>query len=84
MIRDEETRHKMTQDFPMSPQTTHPKGLIVRFQGKVENSSLFLKINEKLVRSEVQTTYRDRSIIGSDSRRRQTLIINNRSQILKP
>jgi hypothetical protein len=26
MIRDEETRHKMTQDTPMSPQTTHPKG----------------------------------------------------------
>jgi hypothetical protein len=29
MIRDEETRHTMTQDTPMSPQTTHPKGSIL-------------------------------------------------------
>jgi hypothetical protein len=26
MIRDDETSHKITQDSPMSPQTTHPKG----------------------------------------------------------
>jgi hypothetical protein len=48
MIRDEETRHKMTQDTPMSPQTTHPKGSML--SGTMTNgppSRLTLMIDTK-------------------------------------
>jgi hypothetical protein len=48
MIRDKETKHQMTQDSPMSPQTTHPKGSILREQGQMEPpSGLTLMIDTK-------------------------------------